>query len=108
MSLVALGWIEKIGGGDLPSGGLRGEEGARRVDFQPALPLRGRHVDGVRAPHHPGEAAQDVHAAQLRSRKRDRGPQLLRVRDVHLDREHRRAGELRLERLDLRDRFRVV
>lgn len=50
----------------LPRDALRAEEAAREVDVVRAPPLGRAHVDGVRAPHHAGEAAQHVDAAQHR------------------------------------------
>lgn len=44
--------------------GLCAEKAAREVDVGGATPLVGVHVDGVRAAHDAGEAAQDVDAAE--------------------------------------------
>ena len=85
----------------LPSSSLCGQKGASCVDFQPTLPLRWRHIYRVRTPHDASEAAQYIHAAQLRNRKLDRRLQLLHVRDVHFYQEYSGIGEICLERLDL-------
>lgn len=92
----------------IPSNSLRRKERPRRINIQPTIPLRRRHLNSVRTSHHPGETAQHIHASELRNGQSDRRLQLFRIRDVHFDRQHFYGREIRFQRLDLPGRFRVV